>query len=164
MRKTFISLTATFIFVLAITLSSTPKVARAQTQNHTTKTELTESFTFPNDCTGEIMDVSDTTTVTCHDQLRADGAFDEKCEIRQSVNAVGETTGITYHGEATFKDVFTATDACNFSFTNRGRVHLFSPGSNVNLILTFDDVTRMENCVLTTDSHAASADCRGSKS
>jgi hypothetical protein len=42
-------------------------------------------------------------------------------------------------------------------------VNLISQGSNVNLILTFDDITRMENCVLTTDSHVSSADCRGSK-
>ena len=163
MRKMLISLTATLILVAAVTLGSLPVRTQAQTQNHTTKSEFTETFTFPNECTGELMDVSDTTYVTCHDQLRADGTFDEKCEIRQDVNAVGETTGITFHGTATFKDVFTATDACNFTFTNRGRVPLISQGSNVNLILTFDDITRMENCVLTTDSHVSSADCRGSK-
>jgi hypothetical protein len=163
MRKMFISLIATFILAAALTLGSLPTRTQAQTQNHTSKAELTETFTFPNDCTGEFMDVSDTTYVTCHDQLRADGAFDEKCEIRQDVTAVGETTGITFHGTATFKDVFTATNACNFTFTNHGRVPLISPGSNVNLILSFDDIVRMENCVMTTDSHVVSADCRGSK-
>ena len=163
MRKIFISLTATFIFVLAMALGSLPVRTEAQTQNHTTKTEFTESFTFPNECTGEIMDVSDTTHVVCHDQLRADGAFDEKCESQQNVTAVGETTGITFHGEATFKDIFTTTDNCNFTYTNRGRVNLISQGSNVNLILNFDDVIKMENCVLTTSSFMTTADCRGSK-
>ena len=163
MRKMVISLTAAFVFVIAVTLGSLPTRTHAQTQNHTTKTEITEAFTFPNDCTGELMDVTDTTVVTCHDQLRADGTFGEKCQIRQHVNAVGETTGITFQGSATFKDEFTATDACNFSFTNRGRVNLISPGSNVNLILNFDDIVRMENCVMTTDSHVVSADCRGSQ-
>jgi len=163
MRKTVFSLTATFIFVVAVTVSSLPTRTYAQTQNHTTKTEITETFAFPNECTGELMDVTDTTVVTCHDQLRADGTFAEKCQIRQDVDAVGETTGITFHGSATFKDEFTARDACNFSFTNRGRVNLISPGSNVNLILNINDIVRMENCVLTTDSHVVSADCRGSK-
>ena len=163
MRKIVISLTATFIFVLAVALSSLPTRTNAQTQNHSTKTEITEAFTFPNECTGELMDVTDTTVITCHDQLRADGTFGEKCQIRQDVNAVGETTGITFHGSATFKDEFRATDACNFSFTNRGRVNLISTGSDVNLILNFDDLVIMENCVMTADSHFVSADCRGNK-
>jgi hypothetical protein len=163
MRKMVISLTATFIFVIALTVVTVPTRTQAQTQNHSSKTEITEAFTFPNDCTGELIDVTDTTVVTCHDQLRADGTLGEKCQIRQDIDAVGETTGITYHGSGTFKDEFIATDGCNFSFTNRGRVNLISPGSNVNLILNFDDVTRMENCVLTTDSHLVSADCRGSQ-
>ena len=163
MRKIFISLTATLIFVLAIALSSLPVRTQAQTDNSTSKIVATESFTFPNDCTGEIMDVSDTTYVVCHDQLRADGTFNENCEIRQDVTAVGETTGISFHGEATFKTTFTATDHCNFTFINRGRVQLISPGSDVNLILTFDELVRKENCVLTTDSHLHTADCRGSR-
>jgi hypothetical protein len=107
------------------------------------------------------MDVSDTTVVTCHDQLRADGTFDEKCEIRQDVTAVGETTGIIWHGNATFKDEFIATDDCNFSFTNVGKVKLISDGNAPNLILSFDDLVRMEDCVLTADDHLASFDCRG---
>ena len=163
MRKMVISLTATFIFVIALTLVPVPTRTQAQTQNHSFKTEVTEAFIFPNDCTGELMDVTDTTVVTCHDQLRADGTSGEKCQIRQDVDAVGETTGITYHGSGTFKDELIATDACNFSFTNRGRVNLISPGSNVNLILNFDDVTRVESCVPTTDSHLVSANCRGSQ-
>lgn len=163
MRKLAISLTATFIFVMAVSFGSVSTRTHAQTQNHTTKTQITEAFTFPNECTGELMDVTDTTVVTCHDQLRADGTFAEKCQIRQNVDAVGETTGIAFHGSGTFKDEFTATDACNFSFTNRGRVNLISRGSDVNLILNFDDVVRMENCVMTTDSHMVSADCRGSQ-
>ncbi len=163
MRKTVISLTATFILVAAATLGSLPTRTHAQTRNHTTKTEITETFAFPNECTGELMDVTDTTVVTCHDQLRADGTFGEKCQIRQDVDAVGETTGITFHGSATFKDEFTASDACNFTFTNRGRVNLISPGSNVNLILDINDLVIMQNCDLTTDSHVVSADCRGSK-
>lgn len=163
MRKIVISLTPTFIFVLAVTLGSLPTRTRAQTQNHTTKTEITEVFTFPNECTGELMDVTDTTVITCHDQLRADGTFGEKCQIRQDVNAVGETTGIIFHGSGIFKDEFTTTDACNFSFTNRGWVTLISPGSDANLILNFDELVIMENCVMTADSHLVSADCRGSK-
>lgn len=163
MRKMVISLTATFIFVIAVTLGSLPPRIHAQTQNQTIKAEFTEAFIFPNDCTGELMDVTDTTVVTCHDQLRADGTFSEKCQIRQDVSAVGQTTGITFHGSGTFKDEFTATDPCNFSFTNVGGVRLISPGSDVNLILSFDDIVVMENCVLTTVSFLDSADCRGSQ-
>ena len=163
MRRIAISLTTILLFVMAGVISSLPIKTAAQTQNQTTKSVFTESFTFPNECTGEVMDVADTTVVTCHDQSRADGTFDEKCEIRQNVAAVGETTGITFHGSATFKDEFAATDACNFSFTNRGRVHLISDGVDVNLILTFDETTVKENCVLTTDTHLVSADCRGSR-
>ena len=107
------------------------------------------------------MDVSDTTVVTCHDQQRADGSFNEKCEIRQNVTAIGESTGIVWHGTATFKDEFVATDGCNFSFSNRGTVHLISSGSSVNTIITFDDLVRMENCLLTSDQHLVSFDCRG---
>jgi hypothetical protein len=77
------------------------------------------------------------------------------------VTATGEDTGITWHGTATFKDEFVATDPCNFSFTNRGRVPLISNGPAVNTFITFDDVTVMQNCNLTTDQHVNSFDCRG---
>jgi hypothetical protein len=107
------------------------------------------------------MDVSDTTTVTCHDQQRADGTLSEKCEIRQDVSATGQTTGITWHGTATFKDEILTSDACNFSISNRGKVKLISPGSSVNTIITFDDLIRMDNCVLTANQHLVDFDCRG---
>jgi len=109
------------------------------------------------------MDISDTTTVTCHDQQRADGTFIEKCEIRQDVSALGRTTGINWHGTATFKDEFVA-DPCNFSFSNRGKVHLISPGSDVNAVISFDEFVRQENCILTADQHVVSFDCRAGKS
>lgn len=163
MRHRAIKLTAAFICAMAMSVVSVPTGIRAQTQNQTTRIEFTEAFIFPNDCTGEIMDVSDTTVVTCHDQLRADGSFGEKCQIRQDVTAVGQTTGITFHGSGTFKDEFRTTDACNFSFTNVGRVNLISPGSDVNLVLNFDELVTMENCAMTADSHVVSADCRGSR-
>jgi hypothetical protein len=163
MKKMAISLTTILTFALTAVLSPWMIQTRAQTQNHSSKTEITEAFTFPNECTGELMDVTDTTVVTCHDQLRADGTFYEKCQIVQKVQAVGQTTGITLSGTGTFKDEFTATDDCNFSFTNRGSVRLISTGSDVNLVLSFDDVVRMQNCVLTTDSHMVSTDCRGDR-
>jgi hypothetical protein len=160
MRRIVLSLAATFAFVATVVPGLAP-TTRAQTQNHSSKTEFTESFVFPNDCTGELMDVTDSTVVTCHDQLRADGTFREKCEIVQFVNAVGESSGITFSGTATFKDEVTATDPCNFSLTNVGGVRLISRGSDVNLILYFDDTIRMENCVMTVDSHEGSFECRG---
>jgi hypothetical protein len=109
------------------------------------------------------MDISDTTTVTCHDQQRADGTFIEKCEIRQDVSATGKTTGISWHGTATFKDELIATDECTFSFSNRGTVRLISPGSDVNVFISFDELVRNENCILTADQHLVSFDCRGRK-
>jgi hypothetical protein len=163
MRKMVISLTATFILVLAVTLGSLPTLTHAQTQNHTTKIVVTEAFTFPNECTGEMLDVTDTTVVTCHAQLRANGTYSEKCQIRQDIDAVEETTGVTFHGSGIFKDEFTTTDPDNFSFTNLGRVNLISPGSDLNLVLHFDEIVIVENSVLTTDSHVVSADCRGSQ-
>jgi hypothetical protein len=161
MKTKVITLMATVAAMVAATATPLSIRTRAQTQNHSTKTTLTESFVFPNECTEELMDVTDTTTVTCHDQQRADGTFVEKCEIRQDVTATGQTTGIVWHGTATFKDEFVASDGCNFSFSNRGRVHLISPGSSVNTIVTFDELVKMENCVLTTDQHLVSFDCRG---
>jgi hypothetical protein len=161
MKSKTISLTAILVLMAAALTIPSPNSAGAQTQNHSSKFQVTESFTFPNNCTSELMDVSDTTTVTCHDQQRADGTFSEKCEIRQDVNAVGETTGIVWQGTATFKDDFVATDACNFSFSNRGKVPLISQGSAVNTVITFDDFVRMENCVLTADQHIVTFDCRG---
>ena len=155
---TLMAIVAAMIAAMATPLSIR---TRAQTQNHSTKTTITESFVFPNECTEELMDVTDTTTVTCHDQQRADGTFIEKCEIRQDVTATGQTSGIVWHGTATFKDEFVANDGCNFSFSNRGRVHLISPGSSVNTIVTFDELVKMENCVLTADQHLVSFDCRG---
>jgi len=133
----------------------------AQTPNQSSKVRFTEAFTFPNDCTNELMDVTDTTTITCHDQQRAGGTFSEKCEIHQDVTAVGQTTAITWQGEATFKDDFVTTDGCNFSFSNRGKVHLISRGSAVNTIITFDDFVRMQDCIMTDDQHVVSFDCRG---
>lgn len=133
----------------------------AQSRNQSSKTTFTETFEFPNECTNELMNVSDTTTVTCHDQQRADGTFSEKCEIRQDVTAVGETTGIIWHGTATFKDEFVTTDPCNFSFSNRGAVRLISAGNTPNTIISIDELVRMENCVLTADEHLISFDCRG---
>jgi hypothetical protein len=163
MKTKTISLMAILALMAAAMVSPSPTGARSQTQNHSSKFQITESFTFPNECTEELMDVTDTTTVTCHDQQRADGTFNEKCEIRQDVTATGETTGIVWHGTATFKDEFVATDGCNFSFSNRGKVNLISPGSSVNTVITFDELVRMDNCVLTTDQHVVSFGCRGSQ-
>lgn len=156
-----ISLAAMFAFVMAAIISPLPFNTEAQTGNQSNKFQITETFTFPNECTDELMDLSDTTTVTCHDQQKADGTFTEKCEIRQDVTAVGESTGITWHGTATFKDEFVATDDCNFSFSNRGKVLLISPGSDVNAVISFDDFVRQENCIMTADQHVVSFDCRG---
>ena len=161
MKTRTISLAAIFSLSAAAMVMPSPMTAGAQTQNQTSKFQITESFTFPNECTNEVMDVADTTTVTCHDQQRADGTFSEKCEIRQDVTATGETTGINWHGTATFKDEFVASDPCNFSFSNRGKVHLISQGSAVNTIITFDDFVRKDNCVLTANQHLVSFDCRG---
>ena len=161
MKTRVITLMAIVAAIVAVTATPLSIRTRAQTQNHSTKTTITESFVFPNECTEELMDVTDTTTVTCHQQQRADGTFIEKCEIRQDVTATGQVTGIVWHGTATFKDEFVANDGCNFSFSNRGRVHLISPGSSVNTIVTFDELVKMENCVLTTDQHLVSFDCRG---
>jgi hypothetical protein len=107
------------------------------------------------------MTVTDTTTVTCHDQTRADGKFTEKCEIRQDVMALGQSTGIVWQGTATFKDEFVTVDACNFTFSNHGTVHLISRGPAVNTIVTFDDFVRMQDCDITDDQHVADFDCRG---
>src|SRR5882762_8644279 len=159
--RTKISLAAMFVLGIAAIINPLPLITDAQTRNQSNKFQTTETFTFPNECTNELMGVSDTTTITCHDQQRADGTFSEKCEIRQNVTAVGETTGITWQGTATFKDDFVTTDPCNFSFSNRGRVHLISRGSAVNTIITFDDFVRMQDCVMTDDQHAVSFDCRG---
>jgi len=161
MKFKAISLAAILGLLGAAMVMPLPTSVRAQTQNHSSKFQVTESFTFPNECTNELVDVSDTTTVNCHAQQRADGTVSEKCEIRQDITATGQTTGIVWHGAATFKDDFVATDGCNFSFSNRGKVHLISPGSSVNTIITFDDVVRMDNCVMTANQHLVSFDCRG---
>lgn len=161
MRKATLGLLVIGFMALAMIVSPPSRKAAAQTRNQSSKFQITEAFTFPNECTNELMDISDTTTVTCHDQQRVDGTFSEKCEIRQDVTATGETTGIVWHGTATFKDETVATDGCNFSFSNRGKVHLISPGSSVNTVITFDDLVRMDNCVLTANQHLVSFDCRG---
>lgn len=156
-------LTIVFTMILVLAAAAAPRFTTgdAQTRNQSSKFQGTEFFVFPNECTNELMDVYDTTTVTCHDQQRANGTFSEKCEIRQDVSATGETSGITWHGTATFKDEFVATDPCNFSFSNRGKVPLISNGSAVNTFITFDDLTVMQNCNLTTDQHLVAFDCRG---
>src|ERR1043166_1169264 len=154
------------LILTALALAALPATAffgkaGAQTRNDSSKVVVTEHFEFPNECTNELMDVTDTTTVTCHDQIRADGRFSEKCEIRQDVTAIGEATGIVWHGTATFKDDFVTLDPCNFTFSNRGTVHLISRGSAVNTIVTFDDFVRMQDCAITDDQHAAYFDWRG---
>src|SRR5689334_1773627 len=106
------------IIFMATALSVMPagalmKSAGAQTRNQSSKLQFTEAFAFPNECTNELMNITDTTTITCHDQQRADGTFSEKCEIRQDVDATGQTTGTNWHGTATFKDDFVTTDNCN---------------------------------------------------
>src|SRR5260370_11658716 len=117
--RTMISWAAMFVFARAAIISAPRLTTKAQTRNQSSKFQVTESFTFPNECTNELMDVSDTTTVTCHDQQRADGTFNEKCEIRQDVTATGQTTAITCHGTPTFQDEVVPTAACNSSFINR---------------------------------------------
>jgi len=133
----------------------------AQTRNDSSKVVVSEHFEFPNECTAELMDVTDTTTVTCHDQLRADGKFTEKCEIRQDITAVGETSGIVWQGTATFKDQFVTVDPCNFTFSNHGNIHLISRGSAVNTVIAIDEFVRMQDCALTDDQHVVDFDCRG---
>jgi hypothetical protein len=135
----------------------------AQTRNATTKTTTSSEFQFPNDCTGELLDVTSRTVVTCHDQARADGTLLEKCAIHEEVSALAEGSGTEYQGSSDFKSEIVGTDPCNFGFINRGGVRLISPGSDVNLVLGFEDLVRMESCVLTTDVHLFSADCRGAK-
>ena len=159
MRKIIIVLTLVAVSIAA----GAPlfSVTGAQTRNHSSKFQVTESFTFPNECTSELMDISDTTTVNCHDQERADGTFIEKCEIRQDVTATGQSTGITWHGAGTFKDEVVTTDACNFSFSNVGKVRLVSSGSSVNTFISFDELVSIQDCVLTADEHLVSFDCRG---
>ena len=154
------------LILAALALAALPATALfgrvgAQTRNDSSKVVVNEHFEFPNECTAELMDVTDTTTVTCHDQIRADGKFNEKCEIRQDVTAIGETTGIVWQGEATFKDQFTTVDDCNFTFSNRGTIHLISRGPAVNTVVTIDDLVRMQDCALTDDQHIADFDCRG---
>src|SRR5256714_6142465 len=124
MRRIMILLT--IVATLAMSATSPFEATKAQTRNQSSKGQFTEAFIFSNECTNELMDVTDTTTITCHDQQRADGTFSEKCEIRQDVNATGETTGINWHGAATFKDEFLAADPCNFLFSIRDTVHLIS--------------------------------------
>jgi hypothetical protein len=161
MRKMTISLAAMFTLVVVLSLGTRATPATPQTRNQLMKFQVTETFTFPNECTSELMEVTSKTVVTCHDQQRADGRLIEKCEIRQNLTAVGQSTGITFNGNATFKDELTAADICNFSFSNRGRVRLITAGSDVNLVLTFDDFVRVENCVMTANTHFVTADCRG---
>src|ERR1041385_8738046 len=76
--------------------------AGAQTRNDSSKVVVTEHFEFPNECTNELMDVRDTTTVTCHDQIRADGKFSEKCEIRQDVTDRKSTRLNSSHGYTSY--------------------------------------------------------------
>jgi hypothetical protein len=161
MRKIFTILTVLTAAAMAVATNSKSVKTNAQSGNSHSKVTVTEQFSFPNDCTNEFVDVSDTTVITCHDQVRADGTFNEKCEIVQDITAVGETTGIAWHGNATFKDEFIATDECNFSFSNLGKVKLISAGNTPNIILSFDDSVRMEDCVLTADDHFGGSDCRG---
>jgi len=154
------------ITFIALALAALPATAffaktRAQTRNDSSKVVVNEQFEFPNECTAELMDVTDTTTVTCHDQLRAVGKFTEKCEIRQDVTAVGETSGIVWQGTATFKDQFVTVDPCNFTFSNHGNIHLISRGSAVNTVIAIDEFVRMQDCGLTDDQHVVDFDCRG---
>jgi len=152
------------VFAALALLAAASSVFRstgAQTRNSSSKVQFSEAFVFPNECTNELMDVSDVTIITCHDQQRADGTFIEKCEIRQEVTATGRDTGITWCGTGTFRDEFLTTDPCNFSFINQGKVQLISHGSEVNTIIAFNDFVRMQDCVLTDEQHLASFDCRG---
>src|SRR5258708_14470219 len=80
--RTMISWAAMFVFATAAIISAPRLTTKAQTRNQSSKFQVTETFIFPNECTNELMDISDTTTVTFHDQQRADGTFDETCEIR----------------------------------------------------------------------------------
>jgi hypothetical protein len=161
MRKIFTILAVLSAAALSLGTNSRALKTNAQSDNARFKVTVTEQFVFPNDCTGELMDVSDTTVVICHDQLRADGTFNEKCTIVQDVTAVGETTGIVWHGNGAFQDETIATDECNFTATNVGKVKLISNGNAPNLILSFDDLVRVENCELSVENHLGSFDCRG---
>src|SRR5260370_7412104 len=117
MRKIMILLT--IVATLAMSATSPFKATKARTRNQSSKVQFTEAFIFPNDCTNELMDVADTTTISCHDQQRADGSFSEKCEIPQDVTAVGQTTGITWQGTPPFKHTAVPTHYCTFSSHKR---------------------------------------------
>src|SRR5205807_6249954 len=62
-------LTIIFTVILVLAAAAAPLLTTgdAQTRNQSSKVQLTEFFVFPNECTNELMDVYDTTTVTCHD-------------------------------------------------------------------------------------------------
>jgi hypothetical protein len=161
MRRIFTILSAIALAATALATNPASPKANAQTGNAHNKVTITEQFEFPSDCTSELLAVSDTTVVTCHDQLRADGTFNEKCEIVQDITAVGETTGIIWHGNATFKDELIAADECNLTFSNLGKVKLISAGIAPNLIISFDDQVTVEDCEITVETHVGSLDCRG---
>ena len=59
---------------MAVATNSTSVKTNAQSGNSHSKLTIAEQFSFPNECTNEFLDVSDTTVITCHDQVRADGA------------------------------------------------------------------------------------------
>ena len=77
------------IILAAVVLAALPAAAflataGAQTRNQSNKAVFTEHFEFPNECTNELMDVTDTTTITCHDQLRADGLRQQRIGVAYS--------------------------------------------------------------------------------
>src|SRR5205823_13724626 len=118
MKTRTISLTAIFALSAAAMVIPAPMTADAQTQNQTSKVQITESSTFPNECTNEVMDVAVTTTATCHAQQRADGTFSEKCEIRQNVTATAETTRTNRHCTATAMEAYVASDPATSGLSN----------------------------------------------
>src|SRR5260370_12890730 len=75
MKTRTISLAAIFALSAAAMVMPSPTTAGAQTQNQTSKFQITESFTFPNECTNEVMDAAATTTVTCHDHQQTNRTF-----------------------------------------------------------------------------------------
>ena len=147
---------ATILVVALLPLSTLAAV-----ENSSSKITVSSAFVFPDPCTGEYLDVTVTDTVSCHDQVHADGLTLETCEIREQIDALGAASGWVFHGTGTFQQRATTADPCNFEMTNRGSVRLITAGAAHNIVLSFEDHVVMEGCALTLDDHLVDADCRG---
>jgi len=144
------------ILVVGAALVAVPSTAAAQSQQ--TTTPFAQSLFNP--CTGEIVDISGTTTTTMNQRVDSRGGIHISFASVTKGTGIGQSTGVNYPYNE--NDMFSLQAGSATESTVRVKNRLKGPGSIDNWDLTFLlHVTLNADGTLTSFTDTFATNCRG---